>query len=185
MSILWLASFLLAYVLVSSLYSTYFIQHISIKSRLGSPETQNEVTTLAMKQNEANMAALKTFYTKSIESEVALNVLAPYVRIVMDRYNYKRRQLIFDVSANNGQDASMVLGVFQQVIGMCGSFGNSFNVVSIEPSPKVFCELEELAQRRGWPHSEILRLNIGLRIRQGFLHFMILATKGACFRGVN
>ena len=60
-SILLLASFLLAYVLVSSLYSTYFIQHISIKSRLGSPETQNEGTTLAMKQNEANMAALKTF----------------------------------------------------------------------------------------------------------------------------
>ena len=148
MSILWLASFLLAYVLVSSLYSTYFIQHISIKSRLGSPETQNEGTTLAMKQNEANMAALKTFYTKSIESEVAfnnwnmgcsdLNVLAPYVQIVMDRYNYKRRQLIFDVGANNGQDASMVLGVFQQVIGMCGSFGNSSRLSLLSHLPKSF-----------------------------------------------
>ena len=192
-SILLLASFLLAYVLVSSLYSTYFIQHISIKSRLGSPETQNEGTTLAMKQNEANMAALKTFYTKSIESEVAfnnwnmggsdLNVLAPYVRIVMDRYNYKRRQLIFDVGANNGQDASMVLGVFQQVIGMCGSFGNSFKVVSIEPSPKVFCELEELAQMRGWPRSEILRLNVGLSNTSGVLAFYDPGHEGGMLQG--
>ena len=93
-----------------------------------------------------------------------LNVLAPYLRIVMDRYKYKRRQLIFDVGANKGQDASMVLGVFQQVIGMCQSHGNSFKVVSIEPSPKVFCQLEELAQRRGWIPSESMRLNIALRL---------------------
>ena len=111
--ILLLAS-ILAYVLVTSLHSSFLIKHnISIKSQLGSTE----------RQSEANIAALYRFYTESIESEVAwdnknmgcsdLNVLAPYLRIVMDRYNYKRRQLIFDVGANKGQDASMVLGVFQ------------------------------------------------------------------------
>jgi FkbM family methyltransferase len=187
------SSILLAYMLVSSSYSsTYFIRHISMKS-VSSPETQNEATTVAMKQNEANMAALKFFYTKSIESEVSgnnwnmgcsdLNVLAPYVRIVMDRYNYNRRQLIFDVGANNGQDASMVLGVFQQVIGMCESFGNSFKVVSIEPSPKVFCELEELAQRRGWPSSAILCLNVGLSNTSGVLAFYDPGHEGGMLQG--
>jgi FkbM family methyltransferase len=180
--ILLLAS-ILAYVLVTSLHSSFLIKHISIKSQLGSTE----------RQSEANIAALYRFYTESIESEVAwdnknmgcsdLNVLAPYLRIVMDRYNYKRRQLIFDVGANKGQDASMVLGVFQQVIGMCQSHGNSFKVVSIEPSPKVFCQLEELAQRRGWIPSESMRLNIALSDKSGVLEFSDPGLEGGTLQG--
>ena len=180
--ILLLAS-ILAYVLVTSLHSSFLIKHISIKSQLGSTE----------RQSEAIIAALYRFYTESIESEVAwdnknmgcsdLNVLAPYLRIVMDRYNYKRRQLIFDVGANKGQDASMVLGVFQQVIGMCQSHGNSFKVVSIEPSPKVFCQLEELAQRRGWIPSESMRLNIALSDKSGVLEFSDPGLEGGTLQG--
>jgi FkbM family methyltransferase len=101
----------------------------------------------------------------------------------MDRYNYKRRQLIFDVGANKGQDASMVLGVFQQVIGMCQSHGNSFKVVSIEPSPKVFCQLEELAQRRGWIPSESMRLNIALSDKSGVLEFSDPGLEGGTLQG--
>jgi FkbM family methyltransferase len=180
--ILLLAS-ILAYVLVTSLHSSFLIKHISIKSQLGSTE----------RQSEAIIAALYRFYTESVESEVAwdnknmgcsdLNVLAPYLRIVMDRYNYKRRQLIFDVGANKGQDASMVLGVFQQVIGMCQSHGNSFKVVSIEPSPKVFCQLEELAQRRGWIPSESMRLNIALSDKSGVLEFSDPGLEGGTLQG--
>ena len=180
--ILLLAS-ILAHVLVTSLYYSFLTQRISIKSQIFSSE----------RQNESNIAALNRFYTESIESEVAwdkknmgcsdLNVLAPYLRIVMDRYNYKRRQLIFDVGANKGQDASMVLGVFQQVIGMCQSHGNSFKVVSIEPSPKVFCQLEELAQRRGWIPSESMRLNIALSDKSGVLEFSDPGLEGGTLQG--
>ena len=180
--ILLLAS-ILAHVLVTSLYYSFLTQRISIKSQIFSSE----------RQNESNIAALNRFYTESIESEVAwdkknmgcsdLNVLAPYVRIVMDRYNYKRRQLIFDVGANKGQDSSMVLGVFQQVIGMCQSHGNSFKVVSIEPSPKVFCQLEELAQRKGWLPSESLRLNIALSDKSGVVQFSDPGREGGALQG--
>lgn len=174
---------ILAGALVSFLNVTFAIRHNSIKSQLCSTE----------RQNEANVAELKQFYTKSINSEVAwdnkkmgcsdLNVIAPYVRIVMDRYNYERRQLIFDVGANRGQDSSMIFGVFQQVIGMCKSYAKSFKVVAIEPSPKVFCELEEHVQRRNWAPSEILRLNIGLSDKSGVVEFADPGNEGGSLEG--
>lgn len=112
-----------------------------------------------------------------------LNILAPYVRIIMDRYNNNKRQLIFDVGANNGQDASMVMGVFQQVIGMCVGHGHAFKVFSIEPSPKVFCELEELAKKRDWARSEIVRLNIGLSDKSGIFKFLDPGHEGGQLQG--
>ena len=144
-------------------------------------------------QKVSSLATLKQFYSKSIDSEVQfnnwnmgcsdLNILAPYVRIIMDRYNNNKRQLIFDVGANNGQDASMVMGVFQQVIGMCVGHGHAFKVFSIEPSPKVFCELEELAKKRDWARSEIVRLNIGLSDKSGILEFLDPGHEGGQLQG--
>lgn len=139
------------------------------------------------------LESIHQFYTERINSEVRannwdmgcsdLNVLAPYVRIVMDHFSHGKRQLIFDVGANNGQDASMVLGVFQQIIGMCHSYGHSFKIVSVEPSPIVFCELEELAHKRGWARSEILRLNAGLSDQSGVLEFSDPGHEGGSLIG--
>lgn len=112
-----------------------------------------------------------------------LNFMAPYIRIVMDRFSDNKRQLLFDVGANNGQDASMVMGVFQQVIGMCSRVAKPFKVISIEPSPKVFCELEELAKMRGWARSEVLRLNIGLSDKSGVLTFLDPGNEGGRLEG--
>jgi FkbM family methyltransferase len=136
---------------------------------------------------------LREFYTKSIDSQIQwnnwnlgcsdLNVLAPYVRLVLDRQSHKQRQVIFDVGANNGQDTLMVMNSFQQVIGMCHSFGHPFKVISVEPSPKVFCELEELVQERGWQRSDILRLNIGLSDKSGILEFSDPGNEGGKLTG--
>jgi FkbM family methyltransferase len=84
----------------------------------------------------------------------------------------KKRHLIFDVGANNGQDASTILGIFQPVIGMCeGMLSNNVKVISVEPSPKVFCELEDLVREKKWTDSQILRLNIGLSDTSGVFQF--------------
>ena len=127
---------------------------------------------------------LKEKYTADINSEVYGNNwylgcsdlagLAPYIRIVMDRLfrGDGKRHLIFDVGANNGQDASTILGIFQPVIGMCeGMLSNNVKVISVEPSPKVFCELEDLVKERKWTNSQILRLNIGLSDTSGVFQF--------------
>jgi FkbM family methyltransferase len=127
---------------------------------------------------------LKEKYTADINSEVYGNNwylgcsdlagLAPYIRIVMDRLfrGDGKRHLIFDVGANNGQDASTILGIFQTVIGMCeGVLSNNVKVISVEPSPKVFCELEDLVKERIWTNSQILRLNIGLSDTSGVFQF--------------
>jgi hypothetical protein len=62
-------------------------------------------------------------------------------------------------------------------------FWEFLKVVSIEPSPKVFCELEELAQRRGWPRSEILRLKVGLSNTSGVLAFYYPGHEGGMLQG--
>jgi len=48
---------------------------------------------------------------------------------------------------------------------------NNVKVISVEPSPKVFCELEDLVKERKWTDSQILRLNIGLCDTSGVFQF--------------
>jgi hypothetical protein len=141
-------------------------------------------TTTVLETKLITTKELKEKYTDDINSEIHfdnwylgcsdLAGLAPYIRIVMDRLfrGDGKRHLIFDVGANNGQDASTIMGIFQPVIGMCeGMLSNNVKVISVEPSPKVFCELEDLVKERKWTDSQILRLNIGLSDTSGVFQF--------------
>jgi len=121
------------------LFGAYFIHGYYVSS-LVRPPMSNEnydhlppsTVVLETKLITAKTAKLlKEKYTTDINSEVHFNNnwylgcsdlagLAPYIRIVLDRlfHGDGKRQLIFDVGANNGQDASTILGIFQPVIGI-------------------------------------------------------------------
>jgi FkbM family methyltransferase len=106
-----------------------------------------------------------------------LTILAPYFRAISDKDYHtdgrKDTRLIFDVGANNGDDAESILGAFHKIVGMCSAFAVPFTLISVEPSPQVFCELDDLAREKNWkpPAQDMLRLNIALSDRTGYLQF--------------
>jgi len=155
-------------------------------------------STVVLETKLITTQELKKKYTTDINSEVYGNNwnlgcsdlagLAPYIRIVLDRlfHGDGKRQLIFDVGANNGQDASTILGIFQPVIGMCeGVLNNNVKVISVEPSPKVFCQLEDMVKDRKWTDSQILRLNIGLSNTSGVFQFADPGHEGGSLNTTN
>ncbi|KAI2491264.1 hypothetical protein MHU86_23283 [Fragilaria crotonensis] len=82
-----------------------------------------------------------------------LTILAPYFRAISDKYASEgngNTRLIFDVGANNGDDAESILGAFHKIVGMCFGFAVPFKLISVEPSPQVFCELDDLAREKKW-----------------------------------
>jgi len=177
---------LMLMLLVQLLFGAFYIIHGSYVSNLvrQSPMSNDYLPPQRLETKLITAKLLKEKYTADINSEVYGNNwylgcsdlagLAPYIRIVMDRLfrGDGKRHLIFDVGANNGQDASTILGIFQPVIGMCESMlSNNVKVISVEPSPKVFCELEDLVKERKWTDSQILRLNIGLSDTSGVFQF--------------
>ena len=171
----------------SLLFGAFFIHGYYVSSLVRPPMSNYDhlpPSTVVLETKLITAKLLKEKYTTDINSEVHfynwhlgcsdLAGLAPYIRIVLDRlfHGDGKRQLIFDVGANNGQDASTILGIFQPVIGMCeGVLNNNVKVISVEPSPKVFCQLEDMVKDRKWTDSQILRLNIGLSNTSGVFQF--------------
>jgi len=113
---------------------------------------------------------------------IDLQFLAPYLRVINDRLRFgprwtpetRVRRTIIDVGANAGDDASAILGIFQAVRGMCWMYGNPILLLSIEPSPKVFCEMTEALAHASndTKFEEIQLLNIALSDKTGNLQFM-------------
>eukprot|EP00521_Asterionellopsis_glacialis_P017443 CAMPEP_0195305438 /NCGR_PEP_ID=MMETSP0707-20130614/36260_1 /TAXON_ID=33640 /ORGANISM="Asterionellopsis glacialis, Strain CCMP134" /LENGTH=344 /DNA_ID=CAMNT_0040369559 /DNA_START=189 /DNA_END=1223 /DNA_ORIENTATION=- len=142
-------------------------------------------------RSELVMSDLRDYYKQKVEENVGFNnwnmgcsdlrLLGPYFRAIMDRLPKKPHRLLFDVGANNGQDAEEIMGLFQEHMGLCKSWSPDVTVVSIEPSPQVFCELEELAAKNGWEASEkgkIIRMNVGMSEETGFLRFQDPGNEG-------
>lgn len=110
-----------------------------------------------------------------------LAIAAPYYRAVFDKLRTKHRvqgkkQLIFDVGANNGQDAATIFGAFHKVEGMCANTNHiDYMLVAVEPSPKVFCELKRVIKKKAWGEdhkSYAYFLNIALSDVSGNLKFL-------------
>ncbi len=112
-----------------------------------------------------------------------LAISAPYYRAISDRL-YKHDQirkkfLIFDIGANTGQDAANIFGTFHEIEGMCKSYNIPYHLISVEPSPKVFCELNDTAKKKRWPGSHPYHfLNIALSDSTGILKFADPGNEG-------
>lgn len=109
-----------------------------------------------------------------------LCILAPYFRAISDRTFKNKARLIFDVGANTGDDAETILGSFHKIVGMCSKFAVPFILVSVEPSPQVFCELEDVVKQKGWhlPAQQYHRLNIALSDTGGSRQFRDPGNEG-------
>jgi FkbM family methyltransferase len=146
-----------------------------------------DILSVASTQHTLTREALREMFEHVIKKEVRFNhwglgcsdltILAPYFRAISDKYFYiegnENTRLIFDVGANNGDDAESVLGAFHKIVGMCSSYAVPFKLISVEPSPQVFCELDDLAREKKWksPAQNMLRLNIALSDKTGYLAF--------------
>jgi FkbM family methyltransferase len=168
----------------------------SLKQQLACSEQSSDLdcSKLLTRQNQRSnklhtltREALRELFEKKVEKDVKYNnwimgcadltILAPYFRAISDKQYWtggsKRTRLIFDVGANNGDDAEAVLGAFHKIVGMCKHYAVPFTLISVEPSPSVFCELDDLAKEKGWkpPAQNMLRLNVALSHKSSFLKF--------------
>ena len=144
-------------------------------------------------------------YTAFVEEEVRFNnwnlgcndlqFLAPHFKAIVDRMGWEKitqlqspeRQLVVDVGANTGDDATAILGSFRSVQGMCLNWGSPLLLLSIEPSPKVFCELVQAMQKqpRLSQFEDVHLLNIALSSQSGNLIFQDPGNEGGRLIGKN
>ena len=151
------------------------------------------VDSFVSNQHTLTREVLREMFEQVVETEVRFNhwglgcsdltILAPYFRAISDKYaseGKRNTRLIFDVGANNGDDAESILGAFHKIVGMCGGFAVPFKLISVEPSPQVFCELDDLAREKKWefPAQDMLRLNIALSDVTGYLSFRDPGNEG-------
>jgi hypothetical protein len=116
---------------------------------------------------------LRLMFTSHIETQVQFNnwdlgcndlqFVSPYLKAIADRLfkDKMERKVIIDVGANNGDDTISIQGSFRPIQGMCGGFSTPFLLLSVEPSPKVFCELTQVMQKYP-PSQEVHLLNVAL-----------------------
>eukprot|EP00928_Gymnodinium_smaydae_P088237 TRINITY_DN72348_c0_g1_i1.p1 TRINITY_DN72348_c0_g1~~TRINITY_DN72348_c0_g1_i1.p1 ORF type:complete len:688 (+),score=61.94 TRINITY_DN72348_c0_g1_i1:61-2124(+) len=112
-----------------------------------------------------------------------LAVAASYFRAISDRLHKSKKiqekLLIFDIGANNGQDAANIFGAFHKIEGMCKGFNVPYHLISIEPSPKVFCELQDVAHAKKWPGNHLYHfLNVAVSDSTGNLKFLDPGNEG-------
>ena len=75
-----------------------------------------------------------------------LQFLAPYFRSILYRRGWsekRSRKVIIDVGANAGDDTISILKSFQSILQMCHMYSSPVQLISVEPWPKVFCEMTD------------------------------------------
>jgi FkbM family methyltransferase len=204
----------LAMVLVLAFFSINASSRITINFETHNACNNNNNNNIALSGNDTDLAdsaiptadlvytkeALRTLMADFVKEHVRYNnwnlgcvdqqFLAPYFKAIMDRIVWDQREkkyLIFDVGANNGDDAVSILGTFQSIQGMCKNFGSSVLLFSIEPSPKVFCEMTDLLkdkQKKEEPQNFYL-LNIAVSDNTGILTFQDPGNEGGTLIGSN
>eukprot|EP00529_Nitzschia_sp_RCC80_P000339 CAMPEP_0113469464 /NCGR_PEP_ID=MMETSP0014_2-20120614/15914_1 /TAXON_ID=2857 /ORGANISM="Nitzschia sp." /LENGTH=379 /DNA_ID=CAMNT_0000361945 /DNA_START=84 /DNA_END=1223 /DNA_ORIENTATION=- /assembly_acc=CAM_ASM_000159 len=151
-------------------------------------------TTKSQLLKEDQLSTFRSQFTNVVEKEVQFNnwnmgcldlqFLVPYFRSILYRQawdNGRGRQVIFDVGANNGDDAETSLKMFDGIAGMCKSFGSPIKLISIEPSPTVFCEFKNVVPE----NKRLLALNIALSDATGYLEFRDPGNEGGHLVGGN
>ncbi|KAI2496699.1 hypothetical protein MHU86_17795 [Fragilaria crotonensis] len=130
-------------------------------------------TTVGKNSNTISREVLREIFEEVVEREVRFNhwnlgcsdltILAPYFRAISDKY-------FFEGKGNT----RLIFGTFHKiVVGMCWIFAVPFKLISVEPSPQVFCELDDLAREKKWelPAQEMRRLNVALSDKTGYFTF--------------
>lgn len=112
-----------------------------------------------------------------------LQFLAPYFRSILYRRGWsegRRRKVIIDVGANTGDDTISILKSFQNILQMCHGFSSPVQLISVEPSPKVFCEMTDTLSTKliDEDRNNNILLNIALSNKTGHLLFSDPGNEG-------
>ncbi|KAL3766630.1 hypothetical protein ACHAWO_013977 [Cyclotella atomus] len=119
-----------------------------------------------------------------------LQFLGPYFRSILDRRGWSKgraRKVVIDVGANTGDDAVSIIKTFQPILQMCHMFSSPIKLISVEPSPKVFCEMDDLVTTKltEEDRTDIVRLNVALSDKTGHLIFQDPGNEGGQLIGSN
>ena len=119
-----------------------------------------------------------------------LQFMAPYLRSILYRRGWSEgrgRKVIIDVGANTGDDTVSIIKSFHPILQMCHMYTSPIQLVSVEPSPKVFCEMTEMVSTQLTEEdrrSKIL-LNLALSDKTGHLIFSDPGNEGGKLIGNN
>lgn len=119
-----------------------------------------------------------------------LQFMAPYLRSILYRRGWaegRGRKVIIDVGANAGDDTVSIIKSFHPILQMCHMYSSPIQLVSVEPSPKVFCEMIEMVTSKLTEEdsrSKVL-LNLALSEKTGHLIFADPGNEGGKLIGNN
>lgn len=143
---------------------------------------------------------LKNVFNEIIKKEVQFNnwnmgcndlqFLAPYFRSILYRRGWsegRSRKVIIDVGANTGDDTISILKSFQNILQMCQSYSCPIQLISVEPSPKVFCEMTDTLSTKmiDEDRKNNILLNIALSNNTGHLIFADPGNEGGKLNGTD
>lgn len=143
---------------------------------------------------------LKTIFNEIVEKEVKhnnwdmgcndLQFLAPYFRSILYRRGWsegRRRKVIIDVGANAGDDTISIMKSFYPILQMCKGYSIPIQLISVEPSPKVFCEMNDVVSTKltDEDHRDNVLLNVALSDKTGHLIFADPGNEGGKLIGSN
>ncbi len=119
-----------------------------------------------------------------------LQFLTSYFRSILYRRGWsenRSRKVIIDVGANEGDDTISILKSFQPILQMCKGFSSPIQLISVEPSPKVFCEMTDIVSARmvDEDRKNNIMLNIALSDKTGHLIFADPGNEGGKLIGNN
>lgn len=119
-----------------------------------------------------------------------LQFLAPYFRSILYRRGWsekRSRKVIIDVGANAGDDTISILKSFQSILQMCHMYSSPVQLISVEPSPKVFCEMTDTLSSKmiHEDRKNNILLNIALSDKTGQLVFADPGHEGGKLIGNN
>lgn len=119
-----------------------------------------------------------------------LQFLGPYFRSILDRRGWvegRPRRVIIDVGANTGDDTVSIIKTFQPILQMCHMFSTPIQLISVEPSPKVFCEMDDFVTTKlvEEDRKNNVRLNVALSDQTGHLIFKDPGHEGGKIIGSN
>ena len=119
-----------------------------------------------------------------------LQFMAPYFRAILyrrSRYEGRGRKVLIDVGANAGDDTISITKFFQPILQMCSGYSVPIQLISIEPSPKVFCEMTDTVSTKliEEDRRNHILLNVALSDETGHLIFNDPGHEGGKLVGNN
>mmetsp|Transcript_9522 Transcript_9522/g.14428 ORF Transcript_9522/g.14428 Transcript_9522/m.14428 type:complete len:407 (+) Transcript_9522:129-1349(+) len=165
---------------------------------------QNQEAAAVVMTNSASLIyskdELKKIFNEIVKKEVQYNnwdmgcndlqFLAPYFRSILYRRGWsenRSRKVIIDVGANSGDDTLSILKSFQPILQMCHPYSIPIQLISVEPSPKVFCEMTDTVSTKLVEEDSrnSLLLNVALSDKTGHLIFADPGNEGGKLIGDN